>query len=138
MQAGSATLSPSHAASAPDAAAHPRMTKMLRLEGLALLAGAAMLYPSAGHGWGWFFALFLVPDLSLLGYLGSRRIGAAVYNVGHHLAIPAVLAVLGVFLGGNFLLACAAIWAAHIGFDRALGYGLKYSSGFRDTHLGRI
>jgi hypothetical protein len=25
------------------------------------------------------------------------------------------------------------IWLAHIGFDRALGYGLKYSSGFGVT-----
>jgi hypothetical protein len=25
------------------------------------------------------------------------------------------------------------IWLAHIGFDRALGYGLKYSSGFDVT-----
>jgi hypothetical protein len=36
------------------------------------------------------------------------------------------------------LLGIAAIWAAHIGFDRMLGYGLKYSSSFNDTHLGRI
>jgi hypothetical protein len=27
---------------------------------------------------------------------------------------------------------------AHIGIDRALGYGLKYSTGFGFTHLGRI
>ena len=28
------------------------------------------------------------------------------------------------------------IWFAHIGFDRALGYGLKFPLGFRVTHLG--
>ncbi|MDU3890869.1 MAG: DUF4260 family protein [Serratia liquefaciens] len=32
----------------------------------------------------------------------------------------------------------ALIWGAHIGFDRALGYGLKYASGFADTHLGGL
>jgi hypothetical protein len=32
----------------------------------------------------------------------------------------------------------ALIWFAHIGMDRALGYGLKYETGFNDTHLGRI
>jgi hypothetical protein len=32
----------------------------------------------------------------------------------------------------------ALIWLAHIGFDRALGYGLKYKAGFGFTHLGRI
>jgi Domain of unknown function (DUF4260)/Transposase domain (DUF772) len=37
------------------------------------------------------------------------------------------------------LLSCAGvIWCAHIGFDRALGYGLKYSAGFGFTHLGLI
>jgi len=32
----------------------------------------------------------------------------------------------------------ALIWAAHIGFDRFLGYGLKYPVAFRVTHLGSI
>jgi hypothetical protein len=36
------------------------------------------------------------------------------------------------------ILLIAMIWLAHIGFDRALGYGLKYASGFGFTHLGRI
>lgn len=35
-------------------------------------------------------------------------------------------------------MAAGLIWSAHIGFDRALGYGLKYASGFGATHLGRI
>jgi hypothetical protein len=30
------------------------------------------------------------------------------------------------------------VWAAHIGADRAVGYGLKYPTGFEDTHLGRV
>ena len=34
--------------------------------------------------------------------------------------------------------AAALIWIAHIGLDRALGYGLKYATGFGDTHLGHI
>jgi len=35
-------------------------------------------------------------------------------------------------------MALALILAAHIAAARALGYGLKYASGFKDTHLGRI
>ncbi|MDD9911252.1 MAG: DUF4260 family protein, partial [Ahrensia sp.] len=35
-------------------------------------------------------------------------------------------------------LAIALIWAAHISGDRALGYGLKYESNFKHTHLGKI
>ena len=36
------------------------------------------------------------------------------------------------------ILLIAMIWLAHIGFDRALGYGLKYERGFGFTHMGRI
>jgi hypothetical protein len=31
-----------------------------------------------------------------------------------------------------------AILIAHVGMDRALGYGLKFPTSFQDTHLGRI
>ena len=41
-------------------------------------------------------------------------------------------------LGAGIGLPLALVWIAHIGFDRALGYGLKYPSAFADTHLGRI
>jgi hypothetical protein len=30
------------------------------------------------------------------------------------------------------------IWFAHIGVVRAIGYGLKYPTGFKDTHLQRV
>ena len=60
------------------------------------------------------------------------------YNALHTTLGPAILAGLGLFLDHSMLLGIAAIWAAHIGFDRMLGYGLKYTSGFNDTHLGRI
>ena len=46
--------------------------------------------------------------------------------------------VVGFVSGLPAAMAGALIWIAHIGFDRALGYGLKYATGFRDTHLGRI
>jgi hypothetical protein len=123
---------------ASDVPARSTMSWLLRAEGAVLLGAAATLYPLTGHGWGLFFALFLVPDLSLLGYFGGPRIGAAVYNTGHHLAIPGVLALIGVVTGGAVWLAFALVWTAHIGFDRTLGFGLKYASGFRDTHLGHI
>ncbi|WP_437726968.1 DUF4260 family protein [Sorangium sp. So ce861] len=53
-----------------------------------------------------------------------------------HLA-PALLAVASVALGSPALLLGAAIWVGHIGFDRMLGYGLKYGTAFGDTHLAR-
>jgi hypothetical protein len=84
------------------------------------------------------FALFfLVPDLSMLGYLAGRRVGAACYNAGHSYLGPAALCAAGAALNAHGVLLAASIWAAHIGFDRMLGYGLKYGTGFGDTHLGR-
>ena len=83
-----------------------------------------------------FAMLFLAPDASFAGYLGGPRIGAAVYNVAHSYVGPLILA--GTLLGTGTGLPLAFLWAAHIGFDRALGYGLKYPSAFADTHLGRI
>ena len=114
----------------------PRL--LLRLEGAATLAGAVFAYGALGGGWGMFALLFLVPDLSMLGYLAGRRAGAISYNAAHNLLGPAMLAALGIATSAHGLLAVACIWVAHVGFDRMLGYGLKYGSGFGDTHLGRL
>jgi hypothetical protein len=48
------------------------------------------------------------------------------------------LLTLGFGFASPLTLSIALIWLAHIGIDRALGYGLKYSAGFGFTHLGRI
>jgi hypothetical protein len=82
--------------------------------------------------------LFLAPDLSFLGYLGGPRAGASAYNVLHTLAGPLLLAAAGMLLPAFVLVPLSVIWAAHIGFDRLLGYGLKYAAGFGFTHLGPI
>jgi Domain of unknown function (DUF4260) len=37
-----------------------------------------------------------------------------------------------------FLAFVGLLWAFHVAGDRVLGYGLKFASGFQDTHLGRI
>ena len=56
----------------------------------------------------------------------------------HILIAPFVLALAGVLFAGPITIAVALTWIAHIAIDRALGYGLKLSTGFQDTHLGRI
>jgi hypothetical protein len=111
---------------------------LLRLEGLAVLALATAAYAQFGAGWGWFALLFLLPDLSFVAYLAGPRAGAAAYNIAHSYAGPLVLLAAGVLGALPSLLAIALVWCAHIGFDRALGYGLKYASGFRHTHLGAL
>jgi hypothetical protein len=111
---------------------------LLRLEGLTLLAGMTLLYAVWGGSWWVYAILFLAPDLSFAGYLAGPRIGAIVYNAAHSTLAPAALMTLGYALASPLTLSIAMIWLAHIGFDRALGYGLKYSDGFGSTHLGRI
>lgn len=108
----------------------------LRAEGLAVLAGCVALFARGGHSWALFALLFLAPDLSFAGYLAGPRVGAAIYNAAHSYVGPIALAVALAVTGRPPVL--ALVWAAHVGFDRALGYGLKYPSGFTDTHLGRI
>jgi hypothetical protein len=80
----------------------------------------------------------LAPDLSALGYLAGPRAGAVTYNLVHNWALPAALALLAILGHVLWPMAVAAILAAHVGFDRALGYGLKLPTSFQDTHLGRI
>jgi hypothetical protein len=82
--------------------------------------------------------LILAPDLSFLGYLACPKIGAIIYNAAHSYLVPMTLMTAGFGFAPPLLVSVAMIWLAHIGFDRALGYGLKYSTGFGFTHLGRI
>jgi hypothetical protein len=110
---------------------------VLQIEGLALLIAASAAFAQQGCGWGWFALLFLAPDLTFVAYLLGPRCGAAAYNAAH--STIGHLAVGGAALLAGFkpLETVALIGLAHVGFDRALGYGLKYATGFGDTHLGR-
>ncbi len=117
---------------------HPtRPDVLLRLEGLAALVIECAAYQHwfSGH-WGMFALLFLVPDLSLLGYLRSAtKSSAAVYNLIHSYVLPLALGLLawrqGLPLAGQL----ALIWLSHISFDRCLGFGLKFPGVFRFTHI---
>ena len=111
---------------------------LLRLEGLAAFIAALLAYHALNRTWWLFVILFLTPDLSFAAYGLGPRIGATVYNAVHAYVTAAVAALLGYALAQPILIAIAVIWIAHIGMDRALGYGLKYPTGFGDTHLGRI
>ena len=114
------------------------VTFLLRAEGAAALGAAVLVWGAAGGNWLIFPLLLLVPDISVVGYLRGPRIGAITYNLAHNFVVPLALGLVGwwyqipgVFLAGSLLL-------AHVGLDRLLGYGLKYPTGFTDTHLGNI
>ena len=142
--------SPAQDATAPDApgrASDPSRAEgataggvrlLLRAEGLAVLAVSAAAYAQWGAGWMVFAGFFLLPDLALLGYSWGPRVGALGYNATHAYVGPLALLAFGVLAAAPLAVSLALIWTAHIGFDRALGYGLKYVTGFRVTHLGGI
>ena len=115
-----------------------RTTRWLRIEGAALFLALIAAYATAGLSWILFAALFLVPDLSMLGYLAGPRVGGAVYNVAHLYAWPALLLGAWAVTGVGWALGPGLVWGAHIAMDRALGYGLKEPHSFQSTHLGRI
>jgi Domain of unknown function (DUF4260) len=108
---------------------------LMRSEGVALLAMAAVLYGSYGRSWWLFLALLAVPDLGLLGLLWSKRVGAVTYDLTHTYVLPAALGLVGVHTGSGLAAALALVWFAHIGMDRALGLGLLYPDGSGCTHL---
>lgn len=102
-----------------------------------MCAAACVLYGKLELNWVWFAAAFLAPDLFMVGYALGPRWGAHIYNLGHTYLAPLVLAVGCVGIDSPLLRGAALVWAAHIGFDRALGYGLKYETHFKHTHLQR-
>ena len=108
---------------------------VLRLEGIVVfLAATAAYFAVEGPLW-LFLVLALAPDLSMLGYLAGDHVGSRVYNAFHTYVGPIALGVAGVALGIPTASWVALVWAAHIGADRAVGYGLKYPTGFKHTHL---
>ena len=111
---------------------------ILRAEAVALFIGGVVAYLALdGHPL-WLVPLLLAPDLSMIGYLGGPRLGAVTYNAVHNLVLAVALLLVGWFLVGGLLAQLGAALVAHVGMDRALGYGLKLPTDFRDTHLGRI
>jgi hypothetical protein len=114
----------------------PRL--LLHLEGAALFAAAIAIYLDMDFSVLALVLLFLAPDLSFVAYVAGPSVGAAAYNALHTLLWPVVLGAIGVVADTSTLIQIALIWIAHIGIDRALGYGLKYPSGFKDTHLQRV
>ena len=111
----------------------------LRSEGAVLLAAALAAYVTALDEPLWLIpVLLLLPDLLMVGYLRDSRLGAWLYNLAHSYPAPAAVGTVALLTDAPVWQGVALIWFAHIGMDRAAGYGLKHETGFADTHLGRI
>lgn len=111
---------------------------ILRAEGVALFVAGVVAYLQLGGEPWWLLLLLLIPDISMLGYLGGPRLGAVTYNLVHNLVIGLASLAIGWFAAIAPLALAGAILVAHVGMDRSLGYGLKLPTDFKDTHLGRI
>ena len=116
----------------------PSTRAWLRIEGAAALVAGVALFLANGGPWLLLLPLLLFPDVSMVGYLRGPRLGAALYNLVHNWGLGLALLGAWVVTGSAIVLLAGSILVAHVGMDRAAGYGLKLPTSFRDTHLGRI
>ena len=114
------------------------MKLVLKLEELGLLVLGIYLFNLLDYQWWWFLVLILTPDFSMIGYLFGNKKGAICYNLFHHKAIAILIYLVGIYFGQEILQLAGVILFSHSSLDRLVGYGLKYESGFKDTHLGKI
>lgn len=114
------------------------MNTQLKIEHSLLFALGLYAFQSLGISWWWFWGLILVPDVSMVGYLVSSRIGAISYNLAHNIAMAVAVGVLGWYFDVFALQVAGIILFTHSNMDRILGYGLKYHDDFKHTHLGWI
>jgi len=115
-----------------------KLTTTIKIEEAAMLAASIVVFSETAYVW-WIYPLwFLAPDLSMLGYIISNKIGAVAYNIFHHKGIAIILLIVGHLASLQFATLAGSILLGHSSFDRILGYGLKYYDSFHHTHLGMI
>lgn len=110
----------------------------VRFDGLILFVGALIAFAQTSQPWWLFAALLLVPDIFMIGYVVNTTLGAFLYNLGHSYFLPALVVGMGLINDSNVTVAVGIIWFAHVGMDRFAGYGLKYHTSFKHTHLGDL
>ncbi len=114
------------------------MKTIIKLEELGLFILGIYLFSLLNYQWWWFLVLILAPDFSMLGYLFGNKSGAFFYNIFHHRGIAVLVYILGFYFKIEILQLAGIILFSHSAMDRFFGYGLKYESGFKYTHLGEI
>lgn len=114
------------------------MKNSLKLEELAQFVFGIYLFSTLDFAWWWFLVLILLPDMSMIGYALGNKIGAYSYNFFHHKGVAILVYLLGIYLGSSVVELIGIILFSHSAMDRMFGYGLKYTTSFNDTHLGKI
>src|SRR5690554_3395810 len=112
--------------------------KLIRIEGMVVLSLGTYVYFTNGYNWAIFLLLLMLPDVFMIGYAVSKKAGAYVYNFAHTFVTPSLLLLAGLALSVDLLMMIGLIWIVHIGMDRMMGYGLKYETNFKDTHIQRL
>lgn len=111
---------------------------LLHAEGFAVLILSLYFYGHSQFSWIAFGFLLFTPDLSMIGYFFNHHLGSLLYNLFHTYSLSIVLIMFALLLSNQNLLAIGLILSAHMGMDRMMGYGLKYPSAFKETHLQRV
>ncbi len=114
------------------------MKASLKIEELAMFLLSIYLFNQLGFDWWWYLALFLAPDLSMIGYAVNTKVGAFAYNLAHHKGVAILFYFAGIYFNNIALQLTGIILFGHSSFDRVMGYGLKYNDSFHHTHLGMI
>lgn len=114
------------------------MKNIIRIEEAMQLVLAIYLSSHLPFAWWLYVALFLAPDMSMLGYIFGTRIGAYCYNIFHHKGIAISVYLIGVYASSHVVMFGGLLLFGHSAFDRILGYGLKFSDDFKHTHMGWI
>lgn len=114
------------------------MKTLLKLEELAMLAASIYALYIIDAPWWCYPLLALGPDIGMIGYAAGNKAGAASYNFFHHKGVAVAVFLAGLIWQVPALYTTGIILFGHASMDRVAGYGLKYSRGFKFTHLGVI
>jgi hypothetical protein len=112
--------------------------KLLHLEGLVFFIAALYLYQQLNGNWIVFALLIFLPDISMIGYVKDKKLGAAVYNLVHNYALAIIVIASGALIQNSTVVSVGLILFAHVAMDRFFGYGLKYPTSFKDTHMQKV
>ncbi|WP_264566408.1 DUF4260 domain-containing protein [Flavobacterium sp. N3904] len=114
------------------------MKTIIKLEELGLFILGIYFFSQLNYAWWWFLVLILVPDFSMIGYVFGNKVGALCYNMVHHRGIAIAVYLVGIYCSNSAVQLWGVILFTHSSMDRLFGYGLKYETGFKFTHLGEI
>lgn len=114
------------------------MKNLLRIEELLQFLAVLFYLSEKDVAWWVYLCLILAPDLSMIGYLINEKIGAWLYNLGHHKGVAVLVIMVGWVAIEPWIVLTGMVLFGHSSMDRIFGYGLKYEKGFKFTHLGEI